>query len=149
MELRAVLDTNTILAAFRSRDGGSPNRELIERWKRREYILLYSADTVLEYAEKLAEHGVSLSKAAWLLARISLAGEKVTIAHFHFRHYPIDPDDVAFLLCALNGRASHLVTYDGHLLDLRHYYRSEMTICRPVEFLAACRRAVAGAREEN
>lgn len=98
--LRAVLDTNTILAAFRSRNLRSPNREILERWRLEEFVFLYSPDTLLEYAEKLTEHGVSPARSASLLARISLAGEVVLIASFHFRHYPIDADDVAFLLCA-------------------------------------------------
>jgi hypothetical protein len=31
-------------------------------------------------------------------------------------HYPADADDIAFLLCAWNGLASHLVSYDIHAL---------------------------------
>ena len=45
-----------------------------------------------------------------------------------------------FLLCAVNGRASHLLSYDPHLLSLRPYYSAEMTICEPVEFLTECRK---------
>jgi|GEM_PF-581296 len=138
-ELRAVLDTNSVLAAFHSRDPRSPNREILERWRRGQFVLLFSADTLLEYAEKLTEHGVSAAKTSQLLARISLAGEEVLITSFHFRHYPADADDVAFLLCALNGHASHLVTYDDHLLSLQTFYAREITICLPLNFLAVCR----------
>ena len=64
---------------------------------------------------------------------------------FHFRHYPVDSDDVMFLLCAMNGRATHLVSYDRHLLSLRPYYAGQVTICEPVEFLRECRKANSGA----
>jgi len=46
---------------------------------------------------------------------------------------------VMFLLCALNGSATHLVSYDKHLLSLRPFYSGEVNICEPLEFLAACR----------
>ena len=44
--------------------------------------------------------------------------ECVEIRFFHFRHYPVDADDTIFLLCAINGAASHLVSYDRHLLEI-------------------------------
>jgi len=56
----------------------------------------------------------------------------VTVAFFHFRHYPVDPDDVMFLLCAINGRATHLVSYDNHLRSLSSFYESELKICEPL-----------------
>ena len=55
MMLRAVHDTNVVLAARRSSHPTSPNREILERWLRGEYALLYSEDILAEYAEKLAE----------------------------------------------------------------------------------------------
>lgn len=45
-----------------------------------------------------------------------------------------------FLLCAINGGASHLVSYDDHLLSLRPFYEAELAICEPVEFLGDCRK---------
>ena len=44
-----------------------------------------------------------------------------------------------FLLCATNGQASHLVSYDTHLGALRCFYEKELKICEPLEFLADCR----------
>jgi len=40
---------------------------------------------------------------------------------------PVDSDDVMFLLCAMNGRATHLASYDRHLLSLRPYYAGQVT----------------------
>jgi predicted nucleic acid-binding protein len=61
------------------------------------------------------------------------------------RHWPTDcrpqiaspPSAVAFLLCTLNGDATHLVTYDPHLHDLRPHY--PLIICEPLDFLAGLR----------
>ena len=57
----------------------------------------------------------------------------------HFRHYPVDEDDISFLLCAINGAASHLVSYDPHLLDLDLFY-TEFTSLSPNDFLVERRR---------
>lgn len=134
---RAVLDTNVVLAAQRANDPASPNREILGRWKSAEFVLLYSADMVIEYAEKLLEHGFSESEVRSYLALVRLLGERVNITFFHVRNYPPDSDDIAFLLCALNGEATHLVTYDAHLLELQPYYA--LTICQPLRFLAELR----------
>ena len=58
---RAVLDRNVLVAAHRSADPLSPNRELIERWQANEFAFLFSRDTLHEYAEKLLELSVDRS----------------------------------------------------------------------------------------
>jgi putative PIN family toxin of toxin-antitoxin system len=138
--LRAVLDTNVVLAAKRSSYAFSPNKEILDRWQRREFHFLFSLDTLAEYAEKLLERGIPALDVEEFLRRIARHGELVSVAFFHFRHYPVDADDVMFLLCALNGNATHLVSYDEHLLSLRSFYLSELSICEPLEFLMDCRK---------
>jgi predicted nucleic acid-binding protein len=48
-------------------------------------------------------------------------GEHTSIQYFHLANYPSDPDDIAFVLCAENGYATHLLSYDKHLLDLQGF----------------------------
>jgi len=136
--LRAVLDTNVVLAAKRSVHPQSPNAEIIERWKSGEFIWLVSDDVVTEYAEKLLEKGIDPLKVEIFVTDLLDYGEEVTIEFFHFQHYPVDADDVAFLLAALNGAATHLITYDEHLKDVGVFY-SEFMTCEPVAFLADLR----------
>lgn len=140
---RAVLDSNVLIAAQRSANPHSPNRELIERWQAHEFTLLFSRDTLREYAEKLLELSVDRVDAVAFIALISALGEAVEIQFFHLSHYPTDADDIAFLLCAWNGLASHLVSYDSDLLELCAAYESHFRICPPVEFLVALRAASA------
>lgn len=92
-----------------------------------------------EFAEKMIEHEVPDADIIRLLASIRRLGEKVFIAAFHTRPYPADEDDIAFLLCAINGAASHLVTYDEDLLRLRHAYIAQFRVCQPLAFLADLR----------
>ena len=136
---RAVLDTNVLIAARRSDNPHSPNRELIELWQANQFALLFSRDTLHEYAEKLLALSVDRTDVVDFLALISALGEAVEIEFFHLPHYPADADDIAFLLCAWNGLASHLVSYDRDLLDLSDTYVSYFRICPPLEFLAALR----------
>ncbi|MCX6855375.1 MAG: PIN domain-containing protein [Verrucomicrobia bacterium] len=116
--LRAVLDTNVVLAAKRSVHPQSPNAEIITRWMAGEFVWLVSDDVVTEYAEKLLEKGIDPLNVEQLVADLLQYGEEVPIRFFHFHHYPVDMDDVAFLLAAINGAATHVVTYDEHLKDV-------------------------------
>lgn len=141
--LQAVLDTNVLLAAQRSSHPSSPNVEILERWQRREFTFLYSLDTLTEYTEKLLQHGFSSADVEAFITLLARHGEAVPIVFFHFRHYPVDADDVMFLLCAINGSATHLVSYDDHLLSLQPFYTGELNLCQPLEFLADCRQASA------
>jgi len=136
---RAVLDSNVLIAASRSSHPDSPNRELIDRWQANEFTLLFSRDTLHEYAEKLLALSAERADAVAFIGLISALGEAVEIEFFHLPHYPADADDIAFLLCAWNGLASHLVSYDRDLLDLSASYETHFRICPPLEFLAALR----------
>ena len=112
----------------------SPNRELIERWRRAEFDLLYSADTLGEYAEKLLTLGVAWADAVAFLALVIALGEEVEIGFFHLPRYPHDADDIAFLLCGLERLGmAHLVHLDEDLLELAESYRSQFFICRPFD----------------
>ena len=142
--LRAVLDTNVLIAAHLTGHPASPTAEILDRWQRREFVFLHSLDTLAECADKLLTHSIPAADVAAFIRLVARHGEIVPVVFFHFRHYPVDPEDVMFLLCAINGRATHLVGYDGHLLALRPYYTGEVTIYPPVEFLTACRQAGAG-----
>lgn len=135
--LRAVLDTNVVIAAHRTQQPSSPNAEILSRWEAGEFTVLHTPDVLLEYAEKLIALGVEASVAQRFIARMIRLSEAVWIEFFHLRHYPVDADDVAFLLCALNGDATHLVTYDPHLSELQPHYA--LSICAPLSFLAAVR----------
>jgi predicted nucleic acid-binding protein len=137
MAFRAVLDTNVILAAHHTLQPGSPNSEILTRWEAGEFMLLHSPDVLAEYAAKLISTGIPLALATRFLARVIQLGQSVRVEFFHLRHYPEDADDIAFLLCALNGNATHLVTYDPHLHTLQPNY--DLAICEPLAFLAALR----------
>lgn len=138
--LRGVLDTNVVLAAKRSANPASPNAEIIDRWVDGEFVWVVTQDVLAEYALKLLEKGIDTETVEAFLADLLIYGEEVPIRFFHIHHYPIDVDDVAFLLAAVNGNATHLVTYDEHLKDVGMFYPEFLT-CEPLVFLADLRAA--------
>ena len=85
-----------VLAARRSHHPRSPNVEIMDRWQRREFVFLYSLDTLAEYAEKLLEHGIPAAEVEAFMHSLARHGELVSVEFFHFRHYPVDADDVMF-----------------------------------------------------
>jgi len=137
---RTVPDTNVIIAA-QSGSLTSPNREYFTRWKNAEFALLFSDDTIREYIEKLTERNIPEDHILELAVIIEKLGEHTSIQYFHLAKYPIDADDVAFVLCAENGYATHLISYDKHLLDLQGFY--SFKICKTVDFLTDLRQILA------
>ena len=131
--IRAVLDTNIIVGRFLSRKAGSPNVEIVDRLEQGEFTTLISEDIVIEYLDLLDRKNVPVSDRDDFIRSFLVLSEFVEILFFHLEHYPSDPDDVCFLLCALNGKASHLVSNDKHLLELEGVY--DLKICKTIPFL--------------
>lgn len=131
--LRTVPDTNILLAAERSAALTSRNKEFFRRWRDEEFGVLFSKDTLQEYLKKLREKGLPEESVRRFLSALLAVGIEVSIEFYHLPTYPVDADDIAFLLCADNGAATHLVTYDRHLLEVDPYYT--FRICRTPVFL--------------
>lgn len=100
---------------------------------------MYSDDTLHEYIEKLVEKHYPETAILKFLRAILRLGSKVEIDFFHLPAYPEDPDDISFVLCAENGHATHLISYDKHILDLRFQNVFGFQICRTIEFLKELR----------
>ncbi len=136
--LETVPDTNVLLAANVRAGPSSPNKEYLDRWKEDEFSVLYSWDTLREYVRKLQEKGISRSVIKGFVRGLVENGLRIYIEHFHLPVYPVDADDIAFLLCAENGEATHLITYDKHLRNIQSAY--SFKVCGPVDFLRDLRR---------
>ena len=124
-ELRAVFDTNIIIAALKSQNKRSPNLELLQRWRDGEFVLLYSDDLLAEYEEKFTTKRISLEIQAQFLQDLYILAEYIPITADQVQAIiTADPDDDIVLACAVVGQASHLVTYDPHLLNLGVTYQN-------------------------
>ncbi len=138
--LKVVPDTNVVIASEKHPGVTSPNKEFFARWKNEEFELLYSDDTLLEYITTMRAQGIAETSIKKLIRAILALGREVRIRFYHLPHYPIDPDDIAFLLCAENGRATHIISYDRHLKDLEPLY--SFKVCGTLEFLRELRKAL-------
>jgi len=140
--LRPVTDTNVLLASEKSKSATSPNREYIQRWRNDEFTFLYSEDTLLEYIKKMQEKHISEDSIKKFLGALFELGVQVYIAFYHLPVYPVDPDDIAFLLCADNGEATHLLTYDRHLEALTTHSRCAVPLSSSRTSVTSCQRKV-------
>ncbi len=133
-----VPDTNVVIASEKSVSESSPNKEFFCRWRNDEFEILYSDDTLHEYIEKMRELKLPKEIIKKLLRAMLELGKHVNIVFFHLPLYPPDLDDIAFLLCAENGNATHIVSYDPHLEEIDHYYA--FRVCGTLKFLFELRK---------
>lgn len=107
-KLRAVLDTNVPVAAHLSVNPNSPAVELIERWRRGEFMQLYSDDTIAELEEKLTEKGIGSEAVEEYLSDLAKFGVHVKVGPEDIEPViPADPDDDLIVACAVVGGATH------------------------------------------
>lgn len=123
--LRAVLDANIYVAAYLSRNPRSPNKELFQRWRGSQFVLLVSKDTLKEVVGKFGELGIDQQLTLELVSHILADAEYVHVSEEDVQPIILaDPDDDHVLACAVVGKADYLVTYDPHFDCLGGEYRS-------------------------
>lgn len=118
--LRAVVDTNLIVRSL-IKPAGSVG-PILQRLRHREYVYLYSRETLGEVADVLGrrrirvKYGIGNDDVSAVLQLLMLRGELVTPR----RHFTTcrDSKDNMFLDVAVEGFADALVTGDEDLLTL-------------------------------
>ena len=136
--LRAVMDTNVLYAALRSRQGAS--HEIFDALWQQRWTLVLSQTTLTEYEEVLKREAATLrldlAQIDRLLSALCALAERhptsdtwVPILH--------DPDDEAFVQLAVEAKAEALVSHNlGHLTPARAL---GVNLLAPREFLAIIR----------
>lgn len=119
---RIVLDTNALLSGLADRNS-APGR-VLEQCEKHHVLLLLSRPVQAEYrrvlgsAEMLRRNPQITHEAIELvLRRLRYVGEYVRHVNASFR-FDRDRNDEAFIVLAIDGAASHLVTSDMDLLSL-------------------------------
>lgn len=113
--IRAVVDTNVVIAARRSRTGAS--NALLRAAERRVISMLASVPLFLEYEavlsrpEHLAASGLSVREVAGFLDYLAGMVEPVKL-HYLWRPQLGDVADEMVLETAINGRAHCIVTFN-------------------------------------
>lgn len=135
---RAVFDTNIIISALKSKNPNSPTVELISRWLNGEFTLTFSDPLRYEYVEKMVAKRIEVDERDWFLAVLNQYGEHISLPDEWEQIVVDDPDDDIVIGTALAGGATHLVTYDQHLLSLGSPFRG-IEIVKGLPFLYAVR----------
>lgn len=133
---RAVLDTNVLVAAGRSRNGAS--FALLSALRNRQFRLLASVPLFLEYEsvlkrpEHLAMGGRSAAMVDGFLDGLTLMLEPVHL-YYLWRPQLRDAADEMVLETALNGRADALVTFN--VQDFGPAKNFGLAVVTPADFL--------------
>jgi putative PIN family toxin of toxin-antitoxin system len=135
---RAVMDTNVLVAAFRSRTGAS--FEIFERLRRNEWTAVLSNHLIYEYEEVLKREaavlGLSLDDVDQILNAVCVRGEEWPLSH-NWEPLLSDPDDEPLVQLAQESGALIIVTHNtGHLQPASAL---GIQVLKPREFLARLR----------
>jgi putative PIN family toxin of toxin-antitoxin system len=138
-----VLDTDVLVAAFRSDSGAS--RRILEMVLAGQLRVLLSVPLMLEYEavltrpEHLSASGASAEDVGDVLDGLASVGKHVRLA-FRWRPALSDPNDDMVLETAVNGQAHAIVTFNER--DFNPVAgRFGCQVTRPGEFLRRLRKA--------
>lgn len=127
--IRAVLDTNVLLSALRSRNGAS--FEVLDRLDRGEFALLLSQTVLAEYEEVLKREliplGYSSAAIEQFLDDLCRTVQIFRPSGFWKTALP-DPDDEALAQLAMESKIDYLVTHNA-----RHFPADRLTAVRVVD----------------
>jgi putative PIN family toxin of toxin-antitoxin system len=134
VEVRAVMDTNVLVAALRSRQGAS--FEIFRRLRLGEWTAVLSNHLLFEYEEILKrqalELGLSLADVDQLLNGICASGEECFLSH-SWQPILSDPDDEPLVQLAIESDAFRIVSHN--VRHLRPAVQLGVELLRPREFL--------------
>lgn len=137
--IRAILDTNVFVSAALSKNPSSPTLEVVDRWKRGEFVLLICTPLAEEIVEKLLDHSMGADAVSALVKTLAQLAEWVEIPPEKIEDLLSDPDDNVIVACAVEGAANYLITYDPHFDTLKGDYRG-IKIVKAIPFLEVLRR---------
>jgi predicted nucleic acid-binding protein len=133
--MRAVMDTNVLVAAFRSRRGAS--FEVFRRLRSGLWTPILSNHLLFEYEEILRREGPSLSLAVsdvdQILSAVCARAETWPLSH-SWNPVLVDPDDEPLVQLAVESGARLITTHNiRHLLPAK---RLNIEVLKPGDFLA-------------
>lgn len=138
--IRAVLDTNVFVSATLSKNPSSPTREILERWKNGEFVLLICTLLAEEIVEKLVDHRIDENLISTLVERLAQLADWVEVPPEKIENLLSDSDDNIIVACAVEGGANYVVTYDPHFDSLDGEFRG-VKILKAIPFLEVLRKS--------
>ncbi len=141
---RVVLDTNVAVSSL---FGGKPEK-VTELWWQGRFVLCVSAPILEEYLEVFERFPESKAEIDRFLAMLAEGRQVIYVeSPPHIHAIEADPDDDAFLACAVAARADVIVSGDRHLLSLGRH--EGIAILNPAAFLDWIAQSRSQIRERN
>lgn len=132
--MKAVMDTNVLVAALRSKQGAS--FEILRRLRIAEWTAVLSNHLLYEYEEVLKrqapELGLSLEDVDQLLNALCARAEECLLSHA-WQPILTDPDDEPLVQLAIESDALRIVSHN--VRHLQPAVRLGVEVLRPREFL--------------
>jgi putative PIN family toxin of toxin-antitoxin system len=139
--MRAVMDTNVLVAGLRSRRGAS--NELLQLLRAGQWTLVLSNTALGEYQEVLHRQaealGLSHGDADAYLDVLCALAEQRTL-NTAWQPAAADPDDEPFVQLAREAQVGYIVTHN--VRDLAGARQLGVEVLRPAEFLSIVRKAL-------
>ncbi|HEV8307881.1 MAG TPA: putative toxin-antitoxin system toxin component, PIN family [Methylomirabilota bacterium] len=127
-----LLDTNQLISSLVSTRG--PQRELVDAWRRRAFLLLLTAEQLEEVREVLGRPKIArkyrISPADRQAFLDLLRAEVILLPDEPAPGVCRDPDDDHLLGCAAAGGVEYLVTGDRDLLSVRRFRETSIVDAR-------------------
>lgn len=131
--IRAVVDTNIFISSTLYEGTTS---KLLFYWQRRRFIYLISKQILEEYIKVLSYPKFRLTEEEikWIIQEELLPYVETVKVKMPVSAIKADPSDNIFLSTAIEGKASFIVSGDGHLLAFKKYQGVQIVKVR--DFLA-------------
>jgi uncharacterized protein len=135
---QVVLDTNVVVGAgsrWLANDPPEPASPLqrLVHCVAAQHVGLYCDDILEEYVDVLARRNHPQDRITRYIALIRKLFTPIAVTSTNCHTPPDDPDDLVFVLCALDGNADLLISDDGHLLKIRPAYQPRPEILPTAE----------------
>jgi putative PIN family toxin of toxin-antitoxin system len=133
--MHVVFDTNVVISRYLSSKG--PSAQVFDFWQKKIFDLLVSAPILEEYERALkcphvrARHQMSDTEIAEIIEEIADLAKMVRPTK-RLTVITADPDDDKFLECAVEGKATYIISGNKHLYDLKDY--KGVQIFTPAQF---------------
>ena len=122
--LRVVIDTNLVISGT-AKSNTIPH-SLLEGWRKKEFLLITSIPILTEIKEvldrkEIQAHFFLKPEDIQELIQALSTQTIITSGALAVDIVKDDPDDDKFIAAAIEGRASHIISGDRHLLNIGSY----------------------------
>lgn len=128
-EIRVVVDTSIIIAAYLSRNPKSTPNLILEKWRRGCFQLVVTPQILEEYVVVLQRKKIEEEQIFDLIDELDEKGLQFEGIYETEYLDSIDPYDNFILAAALESKSNYIVSLDKkHILPMKHFHRTQIVL---------------------